>query len=58
MTLAVKVALNPNTNRRTKLQILDSSILKEFADTNFKYDENGKFSKWVENALGKGKIAC
>ena len=30
-------------------QILDSSELKEFADNNFKFDENGrKLSKWVE----------
>ena len=33
--------------------------LKEFADDNFKFDENcGKFSKWVENTVGKGEIAC
>ena len=25
----------------------------------FKFDENGgKFSKWVENTVGKGEIAC
>ena len=37
---------------------LDSSILKEFADDNFKFDENGrKVSKRVENTGGKGKIA-
>ena len=36
-----------------KLQILDSSKLKEFADDNFKFDENvGKFFKRVENILG------
>ena len=41
-----------------KQQILDSSKLKEFADNNFKCDENGrKFSKQVENAVGKGEIA-
>ena len=41
-----------------KRQILDSSKLKELADVNFKFDENGrKFSKWVENAVGKGEIA-
>ena len=29
--------------------MLDSSKLKEFADGNFKFDENGrKLSKWVE----------
>ena len=32
--------------------------LKEFADDNFKFDENGrKLSKWVENTVGKGEIA-
>ena len=39
-------------------QILDSSKLKDFADDNFKFDENGrKLSKWVENTVGKGEIA-
>ena len=39
-------------------QILDSFKLKEFADDNFEFDENGrKFSKWVENTVGKGEIA-
>ena len=29
-----------------------------FADDNFKLDENGiRFSKWVENTVGKGEIA-
>ena len=41
-----------------KQQILDSSKLKEFADDNFKFDKNGsKFSKQVENTVGKGEIA-
>ena len=32
--------------------------LKEFADDNFKFDENGrKLSKRVENTVGKGQIA-
>ena len=32
--------------------------MKEFADDNFKFDENGsKISKQVENTVGKGKIA-
>ena len=40
-----------------KRQILDASKLKEFADENFKFDENGRqFSKWVENTVGKGEI--
>ena len=41
-----------------KQQISDSSKLKEFADDNFKFDENGrKFSKQVENSVGKGDSA-
>ena len=41
-----------------KHQNLDSSKLKEFADDNFKFDENGrKFLKRVENTVGKGEIA-
>ena len=39
-------------------KILDSSKLKEFADDDFKFDENcRKLSKWVENTVGKGEIA-
>ena len=39
-------------------QILDSSKLKEFAEDNFKFDDNvRKLSKWVENTEGKGEIA-
>ena len=39
-------------------KFLDSSKLKKFADDNFKFDENGrKFSKQVENTVGKGEIA-
>ena len=39
-----------------KQQILDPLKLKEFADSNFK---NGrKVSKWLENTVGKGEIAC
>ena len=41
-----------------KRQILDSPKLKEFADDNFEFDENGrKFSEWLENTAGKGEIA-
>ena len=51
MTLAVKVALI-----LPKQQILDSSKL---ADDNFELNKYGrKFSKCVENTVGKGKIAC
>ena len=49
------------TNKLTPLpdyKFLESSKLKEFADNNLKFDENGrKLSKWVENTVGKGKIA-
>ena len=42
----------------TRRQIVDSSKLKEFADDNFKFDENGrKSSNRVENTVGKGEIA-
>ena len=42
-----------------KRQILDSSKFKKFAVDNFEFDENGrKFSKWVEDTVGKGQIAC
>ena len=38
--------------------IFRTSKLKEFADDNFKFDENGrKFSRWIENTVGKGEIA-
>ena len=40
-------------------KFLNLSKLKEVADDNFIFDENcRKFSKWVENIVGKGKIAC
>ena len=42
----------------SKRQILDSSKLKEFANDSFRFDESdGKFSKRVENSVGKGEIA-
>ena len=42
----------------TRRQILDSSKLKELADDNFKFDENGrKLYYRVENTVGKGEIA-
>ena len=40
-----------------KGHVFHSSKLKEFADDNFKFNENGrKFSKWAENTVGKGEI--
>ena len=41
-----------------KWQILDLSKVKEFADDDFKFEEIGrKFSKCLENTVGKGEIA-
>ena len=40
------------------MKLLDSFKLKEFADDNFIFSENGrKFSKRVENTVGNGEIA-
>ena len=37
---------------------LGLSKLKEFADNNFKFDENGRhLYEWVENTVGKEEIA-
>ena len=45
--------LNPFPN--DKLQTLQN---KAFADDNFKFDDNGrKFSRKIENSVGKGEIA-
>ena len=50
-TKSFNLALSQTTN-------LDSSKLNEFADDNFKFDENDKkFSERVENTMGKGEIA-
>ena len=44
-----KISLSETTN---------FGLLKEFADDNFKFDENDrKFLKWVEKTVGKGEIA-
>ena len=41
------------------LQFLDSSSLKEFADNNFKFNENGReVSIRVKNTVGKREMAC
>ena len=46
------------TMLREKVRDLDSSKPKEFADNNFKSDENSrKFFERVENTVGKGEIA-
>ena len=52
--LESKLSLNPLPDNK----MLDWSKLKQFADNNFKFDENSrKFSKRVENTVGKGEIA-
>ena len=39
-------------------KIIDWSKLKQSADDNFEFRENSrKFSKWIENTVGKGEIA-
>ena len=49
-----KYLVNPFPHNK----ILDSCKLKQFADDNLKFDENGtKFSEWLENTVGKGEIA-
>ena len=33
--------------------------MKQSADDNLRFDENSrKFSKWIEDTVGKGEIAC
>ena len=45
-------------NDLTLSQTTNFRLLKGLADSNFKFDENGrKFSKRVENTVGKGEIA-
>ena len=52
-TFVAIILVNP-----PKLTILVSSKLRKVTDDNFKVDEKGrKFSKGVENTVGKGEIA-
>ena len=54
MSVSNVIVINPLPDDK----FLDSSKLKEFADNNFKFDENSrKLSKRVENTVGKGEIA-
>ena len=59
LPLSMVPSLIPFNNWLTKTrQTLDSSKLGEFAYDNFEFEEKGeKFSKMVENAVGKGEIA-
>ena len=48
-------SLNPFPNEK----FWTPSRLKEFADDNFRFDENGiKFFNRLENTVRKGEIAC
>ena len=48
----------PKFNPLPDDKILDRSYLTRSADDNFKFDKNSrKFSKRVENIVGKGEIA-
>ena len=50
--------LPPGVNPFPNENFLDSSKMKEFADDNFNFVENGrKLFKQVENTVGKGEIA-
>ena len=56
--LDLHVSICTSIQPSPKRQILDFSKLKEFADENFKFDQNGrKFYECVENTVGKGEIA-
>ena len=49
---------NPSFNPLPDDKILERSNLKQSADDNYKFDENSrKFTKRVENTVGKGEIA-
>ena len=38
---------------------LSITTIEELADNNYEFDENGrKFSKWVENTMRQGEVAC
>ena len=55
---SVEDLFNPFLNPLPDDKILDWSNLTQSADDNFKFDENSrKFSKRVENTVGKGEIA-
>ena len=50
--------MNREFNSLQNNKVYTSPKLKEFADDNFRfYENNAKFSKWVENTVGKGVIA-
>ena len=53
----LKVSFSKSVNPFPNDKKSDYSKLKELADDNFKFNENGrKLSKQVENTVGKGEI--
>ena len=53
------VSVNSPFHQLPDDKTLDGSKLKQSADNNFKFDENSrKFSRRLENTVGKGEIAC
>ena len=49
---------SPSAYIRGLIRRIDRGDPNEFADDNFKFDQNGrKLSKQVENTVGKGEIA-
>ena len=58
MNCSIKaLQMHSTHSQMTNFRLLQK--LKEFAEDNFKFDKNGgKFSKRVENTVGKGEIAC
>ena len=58
LLVAISGTFSGHINPLPDNKILDWSKLKQFADNNFKFDENErKLSKQVENTVGKGEIA-
>ena len=54
LSMSFKSICTPQIKQTTNFRL---SKLKEFADDNFKFDENGrKLSKRLENTVGKGEI--
>ena len=54
----INVPCSSKRKKKKKRQNLDSSKPKDFADGNSKFNGNGrKFSKWIENTMGKGERA-
>ena len=51
--------INVTQNVKIVPGMVAKKIEKEFADNNFKFDENGrKLSKRIENTVGNEEIAC